>query len=194
MGKKKGGGRFLPGLNAGVATPDKQMNIRLNQKLTGLGLLLMLWGSLSACTPKVIRGTRLRATPRNLKVVGVVRRYEGILRSGNWPRLMSMLSPTYKRTYFDRTLKKKVTIKNRQVLLRFFYKLKRQKFRFHRLKMDIVDIRYPSLDTAYALIRYKSTYYYPRGKYRPGLQSLQGESTMVLQKVRGSWLIQKGGM
>jgi site-specific DNA-methyltransferase (adenine-specific) len=36
MGKKKGGGRFLPGLNTGSSTPDKQMNERfLNQLLQG---------------------------------------------------------------------------------------------------------------------------------------------------------------
>ena len=55
MGKKKGGGRFLPGLNVGVATPDKQMSDAFASLRT---LLLktpdeLVWGELTKLFTKL---------------------------------------------------------------------------------------------------------------------------------------------
>lgn len=143
---------------------------------------------LSGCGPRYIKGTKVVYSDKNKAVVDVINQYAYLFRMKQWEKLLKLVSPRFVETrgtpdpkddYGYATLQKKMLSPEMRQM------------RIIRFKIHIDKIEYPSPKEAHVYIRNAYTFLYPRGKYRPGLNTGVIRQKMVLEFDRGRWLFRQ---
>lgn len=140
------------------------------------------------CAPRMIKGTTVPHSEKNKAVVQVVQQYRYRFMNKQWRKLLTLVSPRFYETggkndstkhYGYATLRKKMLSPEMN------------KVRIIRFKIHIDEIKYPNPKEAHVFVRKAYTFLFPRGKYRPGLNSGTLRQKMVLEFDRGRWLFRR---